>query len=111
MELFGKCKWCKEEIVIKSMSNTRPELRSEKGDEFAVKCKKCNQSTKLHVNQVRARPSPIIIAAGVLLGILATISLFFLGFIAVISFSIPFYFYHSQQKNASLFNSYKVTTY
>lgn len=40
MQLFSICKLCKEEIIIKSNASTRPELRSEKGEDINVNCDK-----------------------------------------------------------------------
>jgi len=112
MKLFTKCKYCKEDILIKSNSNTRPELRSEIGDTAKYKCKKCNQTTERHVNEVRARVNEGVIMWGALLGVAVTgILWFLLGAIGTISIIIPLYIYKGQSNSASAFNKYLVKSY
>jgi len=112
MKLFTFCKYCQKEISIKSHSNTRPELRQEIGETSKFNCTNCNQTTDVHVNQIKAKPSPIVIGLGVGLGILfSLIVIFIFGYIATITFAIPFFVYNSQQNNVNLFNKHLVTSY
>jgi len=109
MKLFTKCKHCKEDILVKSNSNTRPELRSEQGDTAKYKCEKCNRSSERHVNEVRARVNTDVVAYGALLGITVTAILWFLlGAIGTISIIIPLLIYNSQLSSVSAFNFYIV---
>lgn len=112
MKLYTKCKHCKEDILVKSSSNTRPELRSEQGDTTKYKCSKCNRFSDRHVNEVRARVNADVVAGGALLGIAVTGVLWFLlGAIGVISILIPLYIYNSQLSSVTAFNSYIVRSY
>lgn len=112
MKLYTKCKHCKEDILVKSSSNTRPELRSEKGDSSSYKCKECNRTSERHVNEVRARVNQNVIIGGALLGIAVTGVLWFLlGAIGTISVIIPLYIYNSQLSAVQAFNSYMVRSY
>ncbi len=112
MTLYTFCKYCENEIRINSHSNTRPELRQEIGETSKHKCSNCNQTTERHVNEIKAKPSQKILLLGVLLGVAFTLVLIFIfGFIASVTFAIPFYIYNSQLNNAKLFNAYRVTSY
>ncbi len=112
MKLFTKCKYCKEDIDVKSSARTRPEFRSEVGLTTKVICTKCNQTTERHVNEIRARVNTDIVVYGALTGIALTgILFFFLGAIAVVTFLIPLLVYQSQMSNVNSFNSYLVRSY
>lgn len=112
MKLYTTCKHCREDILVKSSSNTRPELRSEKGDSSKYKCNQCQRTSERHVNEVRAKINQDIVIAGVLLGVAITGVLWFLlGAIGTISIIVPLYIYNSQQNAVSAFNSYIIRSY
>lgn len=112
MKIYTTCKYCNNEINLKSHSNTRPELRQELGETSKHKCLDCNQTTERHVNEIKAKPDSKVILFGVILGVVFTLVLIFIfGYIASITFAIPFFVYQSQLNNAKLFNSYKVQSY
>ncbi len=57
MKLLTKCTSCRQQIKVKSIASTRPELASEKGDEFNIICTHCASNIKVHANDVEAFPN------------------------------------------------------
>jgi len=109
MNLFTKCTSCKKLTEIKSNASTRPELASEKGDNFYTNCTHCASDFKIHVNDVEAHTNATILIIGVIISLILTAALwFFLGGIAVASFLIPVLAYQQQSKSTNAFNIYRI---
>ena len=109
MKLYTNCKSCKKDIEIKSSASTRPELQMEKGDEFNVNCQNCGKMEKKHINDIKAEPNKRILLFGAIIGILATIFLwFFYGAIGTVSIIIPVLFWQQQMNGTKGFNSYLI---
>ena len=109
MKLYTNCKSCKAAINIASGAETRPDLQMEKGSEFKVNCTNCGKFDKKHVNDISASPNKTMLLTGIILGIFATIVLwFFYGAIGAASLTIPFLFWQQQVKATHAFNSYMI---
>lgn len=109
MNLYTTCRSCKENINIKSDATSRADLQMEKGDELKVNCQKCGKIDKIHVNDIKAESSKIIIFIGLMLGIFVTVFLiYFYGVIGTVSAIIPLFFWQQQMKSARTFNSYMI---
>lgn len=108
MKLSTSCPSCQKGIKIKSWAATRPELEMEKGDEFNVNCNHCGITTKKHVNEIVAEKNLLIIAVGVLLGIVTTYFLWDFGFISTFSGAIPLLFWQQEERATNTFNSYTI---
>ena len=107
MNLYTTCSSCKENLKVKSVAITRPDLQMEKGDEFKVNCQKCGKIDKIHVNDVKAEPSKIVLLIGLIFGIIVTVFLlYFYGAIGTVSAIIPILFLQQQMKSTKSFNSY-----
>ena len=62
MYLITQCQKCQEEIHIKPNEPSRYDLaRAKNADEFKEKCMQCNHTNKLHVNDVYAKSSSIVL--------------------------------------------------
>lgn len=105
---YYTCKACNENSKIKSMASDRVELERDMGETFRATCTHCHDSRTVHVNDVKAEPNKIVLAAGGLAGVVATVALWQVGFIAVISLALPGIVYGAQAKAASTFNGYKI---
>ncbi|WP_346881526.1 hypothetical protein [uncultured Algibacter sp.] len=109
MNLYTYCKSCKSNINIKSGASTRPDLQMEKGDAFNVNCQNCGTIEKKHVNDIKAESSKAIMLVGLVLGIVATVILwFFFKGIALVVFIIPILVWQQQMAATKAFNSYTI---
>lgn len=108
MILYTFCHSCKNDISIRSMANTRPELERDKGETFEVRCKKCRTRNQVHVDQVKAKPGKIVIALGVVLGIFVAVIFWrFYWAIGTLSGIIPIIIWRQEMAAAYAFNSYR----
>lgn len=103
------CKACFAENRVKSMATDRVELEKELGENLKMNCAKCGKQYTAHVNDVVAKPSSIITAFSILLGVALTAFFWNFGFIAYASLGIPFLIYKTQQGAAYNFNKYKIS--
>ena len=109
MNLYKHCKSCKEDIVIKSSSATRPDLQMEKGTEFQINCQNCGNIEKVHVNDIKGEPNKKMILIGLVLGVIATaIMWIFFGAIGTLGAIIPLLFWQQQMNASKTFNSYLI---
>ncbi len=108
MYLYTTCKTCSARNRIKSNATTRPDLERDKGVTFVFNCKDCaiNQST--HVNDVRAEMSSFPMVLAIVLGLVLTVLLYIVGWIAMATIAIPFYMWRQQQNDVHFFNSYRL---
>jgi len=109
MKLTASCNSCKKEHLIKSYASTRPDLAQDKGEEFSMNCTDCGNNTRVHVNEVQAKPNTTVLLAALVVGVLVTvILLYFLGAIGTISLGIPLLMWRQENKSASTFNGYMI---
>lgn len=109
MKLYTNCSSCREEIRIKSLSQTRHELQMEKSREFDINCPNCGVIEKKHINDVKAQNNKMTIILGILIGIVVTIGLWvYFGAIGTISFIIPILFWNQENRAVKSFNSYLI---
>ena len=94
MKLIASCEKCHSEIKIPSFFNdTRIDLAKSKGEELKKECKKCAHINNIHVDDVIAVKTNIIIITAIstsILAIILTILLWDYGYISLITISIPF---------------------
>ena len=109
MKIFTKCPACKDEVEIKANASTRPDLAQIKGDTFTVNCNHCGKNFSTHVNDAKATMNQKFILFGWILGAITTVvSIFFIGFIAFVTFSIPFIVMQAQKNEVHAFNGYRL---
>ncbi len=94
MKLITNCKHCQKEIRVKSMSNDRPELAKEMGNEFTLNCEHCLRKDRYSANEVKAKESKSIKIFSLLVFLIGTgfLACFFRDFV-FISESPKFLFY------------------
>jgi hypothetical protein len=108
MKLYTICQSCKEEVKIRSMASTRPDLEMEKGETFEINCKKCGLRHNVHVNDVKAKENNTTIIGGIGLSVIVTAILWnFFGAISTISGIIPILIWRQQSSSLHAFNSYR----
>lgn len=69
MRLYTTCSNCDKETYFNSYYPTRGDLAKAKGNEFKMRCKKCEDKVDMHVNELKAQPSKSaqILAASILI--------------------------------------------
>lgn len=109
MKIVTRCPSCREEVEIKANASTRPDLAQIKGETFGVNCSHCGKNFTTHVNDVSATVNQKFILMGWILGAVTTVvSIFFIGFIAVATFALPFIIMQTQRNQAHAFNGYRL---
>ena len=109
MNLYVKSTSSSEITRVKSSASTRHELQMEKGDEFTVNFPKTGKIEKVHVNDVMAEVSKVVILIGLVIGVVATIVLwYFYGAIGTLSGLIPVLFWRQEMQAVKSFNSYTI---
>lgn len=109
MKLYTICRTCNQEVRIRSMSSTRPDLEREKGEEFEINCMQCGSRYHIHVNDVSAKESNMIIALGIGLSVVATVFLWnYFGAMSTLSAILPGLIWGQESKSVRNFNSYKI---
>ena len=108
MRLTYTCKACKRQNFLTLKEETRPDLqRRVNADEVRVNCDTCGKVDKRHINRITAIPDNRIILVGTITGIIVTaLLIYYLGLIAVITFSIPIFVWKYESEQAHKFNSY-----
>jgi hypothetical protein len=117
MNVYGKCKNCKNEIGYRTDANTRVEFAMQDGETKKMNCKNCGTDTDFHVDELFAKSSNmpfLMVALGVFL--LVIITVYFLFFsdnqYVIIAFGLPFAVYFmldkQDQKRVSDFNKRKL---
>jgi hypothetical protein len=109
MRLNYDCNSCKKKNFIKSKAKNRFELQTEVGDEINNRCTHCGTLEKKHINRLFAAPSKFIGLFTFGLAVLLTGTIFFFGFIAVLTVTIPIWIYFDAHKKASDFNKVMIS--
>ncbi|MBQ4915318.1 hypothetical protein J8L85_12770 [Maribacter sp. MMG018] len=120
MKLIVKCKDCREENKVPNYAEDRVNYAKEFGDEFDLKCKKCDKINKYHVDNIRAEGyslGEIIVNRLIIIGIVAVISII----LKIIFWSNPiswsfllfpiaalFFFKNNDSKKQLNFNKHKL---
>jgi len=79
----------------------------QKGETFTVNCKHCGSNQKIHINDVIADNSPLMVVLATLATIIITIVFWEMGFIAFITIAFPVLVWNAHQRSRSAFNNYK----
>ncbi|WP_116108084.1 hypothetical protein [Lewinella sp. IMCC34191] len=103
------CKFCHESTYVATSATDRVDLERERGERFSANCAHCHKPGSIHVNQILAKPNPVITVIGGVAGLVATAALWNVGFIAYAAGALPVIVYQAQAKSAQTFNSYKIT--
>jgi len=103
------CKSCDRKNFIKAKADNRFDLQHEKGDEIKRNCDLCGTYGVTHINRLEAEPNRWALVIALSMGLLLTSLLFFFGWIALITFTAPLWYYFDQQKTATDFNKTKVS--
>ncbi len=104
------CSSCKKDNYIKTKTTNRFDLERELGsDEIARNCDHCGTFEKKHLNRLHAEPAKYVLWLCISLAIVLTMLVFYFGFIAVITVSLPIWIYFEAQKRASQFNKAVLT--
>ncbi|UAB80658.1 hypothetical protein INR76_11110 [Marixanthomonas sp. SCSIO 43207] len=109
MLLSYYCGSCKKKNRLNYKVKDRFELQSQVGDYIGKNCDSCGIFEKKHINRLHAEPSRFIGLIALSIGIVLTLVVFKLGFIAVLTFTIPIWIYFDAYKNASDFNKIKIS--
>jgi len=109
MKLSTICPNCNEQTSLKSNALDRRDLIRDLGETFNLQCNSCKKNFTVHVNDVRAQTSPVIMISALVLGILFTlILLMVLGAIATVTLSIPLMIWAQQNKAVRDFNGFMI---
>lgn len=109
MRLSYYCSSCKKKNYLKPKATNRFDLQHEVGDEISRNCDHCGSSHKKHINMLVAEPSVYVIWVCIAALLILTAVAWYFGFIALITFTAPIWFYYDAHKTASEFNKIKVT--
>ena len=107
MKLSTICTSCGKQILIRSNASTRIDLEMQKGESFSINCKECGSNQRIHINDVEASASPILVIITMAIAIILTMLFWNIGFIAFVILALPILIWQAQQKACSGFNSYK----
>ncbi|TXF91177.1 hypothetical protein FUA23_02830 [Neolewinella aurantiaca] len=105
---YFTCKNCHENTRVRSMATDRVEMERDLGETFLAACSNCHDRKTIHVNDVHAEPNRIITGVGGVVGVAATVALWQIGYVAVLSATLPVIIHAAQQKAATTFNGYKI---
>lgn len=109
MLVFAKCPSCKEHVIIKTNSSTRPELSQEKGDNFMVNCQNCGKNFSQHINEIRAKANYKFLLITILISLLVSVVFLFLfGLIGTLTITVPIAIAAQQDQSVHAFNSYRI---
>lgn len=110
MKIYTLCNTCHQKISIRTAASTRPDLQMDKGsDELELKCIKCGNINKKHINEIKAEPGKVIMIIGIIIGLIATVVLWnFYGAIGTAGLAIPMIFWRQQMADTNAFNSYMI---
>ena len=109
MTLSYYCSSCKKKNYLKYKAQDRFQLQRQVGDEINKHCDKCGTFEKKHINRLHAEPSRYIGFTAFAIACLLTITVWYFGFIATFTFTIPIWIYFDAYKKSSNFNKVKVS--
>ena len=105
MRLSYICSSCKAQNFINEKAETRVDLKMKLNrDEVRVNCGKCGKLDKKHINRIDAVVDPKVTAIGLLLGVISTVLVWQIGFVAALTFAIPIFFWRHEMEKTSRFN-------
>ena len=104
LRYYCSSKSCKKLNSINVKSKNRFDLKMEIGEEINERCKHCGNHIKRHINRLRAEPNNIIIIAGVIIAGIFTVLIWDLGFVSVLTGTIPIAVWANENRKASAFN-------
>ncbi len=105
MKLSYYCKSCSVKNYLTTNATNRFDLQRELGAaEISKRCRNCGTIQKRHINRLHAEPNKIYFLICIPLILILSIIVYFLGFIATLTFSIPIALVFQAQKKASDFN-------
>lgn len=105
MRLSYRCSACKAQNYIDEKSKTRGDLKIRlNSDEIRVHCNKCGKMDKKHINRIDAVVDNRVTLIGLGLGLISTVLVWKVGFIATITFLIPIFFWRNEMDKTSRFN-------
>lgn len=108
MKLYYYCSSCQKENNFKTKATNRFELQEERGNEINERCDYCGTQVKRRINRVHAKPNLFIALAGFIIGVLSSLLLWNLGWIATLTFTIPIMAFGYTNNEASKFNKVMV---
>ncbi|QIE58475.1 hypothetical protein G5B37_02525 [Rasiella rasia] len=94
---------------MKLKASNRYDLQQKVGDEISRNCNHCGTIEKRHINMLVAEPSAYLIWVCLAAIVIITGLFWYYGFVALISFSAPIWFYYEAQRQASYFNKNKIS--
>ncbi len=105
MKLSYICSSCKAQNFIQEKAETRIDLKMKlNSDSVRVNCRKCGKMDKKHINRIDAVVDYKVNLIGLLLGIISTVLVWQIGFIAAFTFVIPIFFWRHEMEKTSRFN-------
>ena len=105
---YFTCPSCHEATIFRTSATDRVDLERDRGETFMATCRHCLRPRSLHVNDISAKPSKAITAAGILGGVAATVALWHTGFISYVTGALPVIVYQAQRIAAATFNGYNL---
>ncbi|HMR90479.1 MAG TPA: hypothetical protein PKD51_20105 [Saprospiraceae bacterium] len=109
MQLYTTCQECGKHVVLKSNAVTRPELRKDEGDYVEITCSHCSKKEQVHINDIIARPSAIILWSVMIFGLVLAFYLWWtFNIFSLIVLGLPFLILRNQAKKIHTFNDYKI---
>ncbi len=108
MKLYYYCSSCQKENSFTTKATNRFELQNERGNHINERCKKCGTIVKRRINRVYAKANKMYILGGLGIGVLCTVLLWELGWVATLTFTIPIIIARSTEITASKFNKVMV---
>lgn len=76
MKLYTKCTNCKSDISFWTWTSDRVGFKKSNGDYISLTCKNCNQNTKYHIDDVKAKESKLAYIIALLIFLAGTPILF-----------------------------------
>ena len=109
MQLYTTCQGCGKHVVLKSNAVTRPELRKKEGEYVEIACSHCSKKEQVHINDIIARPSGVILWSVIILGLVLAFYLWCtFNVFSLIALGLPFLIWRNQAKKTHTFNDYKI---
>ena len=105
---YYTCRSCHENSRIRTYATDRVDLEREVGERFSSHCQHCGKAGSIHVNDVKAAPNRTVTGIGIAAGVVATVALWQVGFIALASGALPVIVHTAQSRSADTFNGYKL---
>lgn len=108
MKLYYYCSSCNKENSFTTKATNRFELQEERGNEINERCVYCGTIAKRRINRVHAKPNFLWVIVALVIGAIATVFLWQLGWIASLTFAFPILVWQYINNEASQFNKVMV---